>query len=389
MFQLINTKIWISSLLLTTLFFPCYLIPVSGNSTQFESPLLRSGHAMAYDSVNQQIILFGGITSPYSELSDTWIFDCNTDKWENLNPSVHPSRKSNHKMVFDSSNQKVILFGGWSDETWVFDPSTKEWEQMHPETNPSARHSFSMYYDSSDHNVVLFGGFLNNEDLENDLWKYDYSNNTWTQYTQTNAPAKRYGHTMVYDSLTNEAILFGGRVSSLTHETWKYFNNTWEIITPSNKPATRYWHDMVYDFSSSQIVLFGGDNEQSSERALGDTWVYRDNNWNEKSHDRHPQARNNHDMVYDALNQRIILFGGLGEDYSHTFDDTWMLKDNLWTQINETKNSASSTSLTSSSSSISSNITTDTKSDTINGFSWVPVLMFLIWWPTKIRKMNK
>ncbi|MFX0173360.1 MAG: kelch repeat-containing protein [Candidatus Hodarchaeota archaeon] len=55
--------------------------------------------------------------------------------------------------------------------------------------------------------------------------------------------------------------------------------------------------------------------------------------------------RTNHKMVYDSLNQRIILFGGLGNDFSDSYNDTWTfdcLNDN-WTELSESSE-ANSTS---------------------------------------------
>ena len=44
--------------------------------------------------------------------------------WTNLNPSLNPSARYNHTMVY-VGNGKIILFGGYSgpedDETWEYD----------------------------------------------------------------------------------------------------------------------------------------------------------------------------------------------------------------------------------------------------------------------------
>jgi hypothetical protein len=106
------------------------------------SPDFRFGCAMAYDSVHGQIVLFGGqdeTTNAY--LNDTWVWD--GFNWTQLSPQTTPRARSQHALVYDSVHKQVVMFGGVSnlfqshvadDDTWVWDGS--DWTKQSPLMKP-------------------------------------------------------------------------------------------------------------------------------------------------------------------------------------------------------------------------------------------------------------
>ncbi|MFX0173359.1 MAG: Kelch repeat-containing protein [Candidatus Hodarchaeota archaeon] len=240
-------------------------------------PNARYGHAMVYDELNQQVILFGGSAANQwgSDLGDTWIFNCTSNAWVKLNATSHPSRRSDHSMVYDSINQQVILFGGWSPDTWIFDLQNKQWSEITTANHPVARRSAGMYFDPVKKKAVLFGGYLNNDSHVGDMWIFDPVDNTWTEIFPSSKPVARYGHSIVYDSVNQLALLFGGRVTALQSETWayNYSSNSWTLLQPIQKPKARYWHDAVFDKNQERMVLFGGDDEGPG-CSRNDIWTF-------------------------------------------------------------------------------------------------------------------
>jgi hypothetical protein len=107
--------------------------------------------AMVYHPPSGRIILFGGVgaeaypSSPF-KFAETWSYDLNTNAWTLLEPSVSPSARCGHAMAYSSVADKIVLFGGvtdtpWSNytsyETWVFSPAANEWTDVTPRsTNP-------------------------------------------------------------------------------------------------------------------------------------------------------------------------------------------------------------------------------------------------------------
>lgn len=87
-------------------------------------PERRYDHAIAYDTVRERVVLFGGVatsTASFS-LSDTW--EWNGVSWAERNPSNRPPQRHGHAVVYDEARQRVVLFGGLiagvdhANDTW-------------------------------------------------------------------------------------------------------------------------------------------------------------------------------------------------------------------------------------------------------------------------------
>jgi len=80
---------------------------------------------MTYDSTHERVILFGGsISTGYN--NETWVYNYTDNSWTNITTTRKPSKSASHSMVYDSTYDRTILFGGQpaggDDETWVFSP---------------------------------------------------------------------------------------------------------------------------------------------------------------------------------------------------------------------------------------------------------------------------
>ena len=304
-------------------------------------PRARERHGMVYNNHFRKVIVFGGI-NPESGVqiqAETWIYDPLVDTWTNMSPLTQPVKRFSHSMVYDSSSDRVLLFGGYDktdnispfriDDTWIYDLSTNTWTEKSPSTNPSPRDTHAMAYNSLSDRVILFGGCGDNSELFGDTWVYDLFTNTWTNMSPLMQPSPRYCHSMVYHSLADKVILFGGTTdySSGFGDTWVYdlSTNTWTSMNPSTSPTARFQHSMVYDSKSDKVILFGGRNEEIRYKVLDDTWVYDliSNNWTQLSPTTSPNAMSGHRMVYEPVSDKVVLFGGHTPSGT-TFRDTWI-----------------------------------------------------------------
>jgi len=313
---------------------------------QNASPSARYGAAMVYDPVLQKVIFFGGgyqDTGGYELFNDMWLYDPTSNLWTEIIPTVKPSARSGHSMVYDSINHKTILFGGWVEDvgmmndTWIYDSQTNQWTEVFPTNKPSNRQSHSIYYDSSAHRVILFGGYREVGGHLDDTWEYNYSDNSWTELNPSSNPSGRYGSKIIYDPINQRAILFGGRATSIMDDTWIYYygNNTWAELNTTGSPDTRYWHGMVYDSNNHKVIIFGGRHTGAPGEALEDTWILdpSTNQWTEVLPLSHPSNRMDFSMVYDSNSQKAILFGGfrfpgntLGDTLTYTYNsNSWSI----------------------------------------------------------------
>ena len=308
---------------------------VSANSTDLPPP--RYGHAMVFDSNNNQTILFGGYNEDISldELSTTWIFSSVNLSWTEIDSEQAPDTRFDHSMVYNSNSGKTLLFGGIStqiisrvNDTWEFDPNTNNWTELHPSSAPSPRSGHAMYFDKNFNEVILQGGSEYNE-VYGDTWIYNCSANTWHQVFPITQPGLKYGHSSVYDEEQQVGVFYGGRFGNglQVDETW-FFNRSslnWVRQHPPLSPIRRYFTSMVYNPYLAEIMMFGGDYEQNPLRAVDDTWIFDTSSvlWSKIYPEVKPIPRAHHSMVFDTYLNKALLFGGVGEDYSRVFDDIW------------------------------------------------------------------
>jgi len=300
-----------------------------------ESPPPREMHAMAYDSISGDVILFGGMWSD----SDTWIYNLSANIWINRSSSSAPSARWGHSMVWDPGRGKMVLFGGFDDksltnDTWCYDPDTNNWTNMEPAPVPPAREWHAATYDRGLGKSIIFGGENNISIVFNDIWTYDIKTNIWTNIAPDQIPACRVDFSMAYDAGKAESVLFGGLdESKFRDDTWTYNSstNTWKNMNPMLKPPPRAETRMAYDYSAGAIVLFGGSNSS----AMNDTWTYESmsNRWTNRIPMVSPSPRLGHHLAYDVKHDLVILFGG-GDDISMK-NDTWAydLHTNVWKEM--------------------------------------------------------
>jgi N-acetylneuraminic acid mutarotase len=346
----------LSFLIVVNLVFYTFRVELSDANTendQSTSPRDRTMHAMVFDSANQKFILFGGswdtLTSGFQHLDDTWAYNYNNNLWTELAPATRPSARDAHAMVYDSAANQTILFGGGPTETWIFRSSSNTWTQKLTGTSPPSLYNHAMVYDPVNQKVILFGG-LNNQ-INDEFWEYDPATNIWTELNPSTKPEARYGHTMVYDSANQKIILFGGNsAEGYRDDTWvyDYTNNTWTELNPTIHPSPRYWHSMIYDTISQKGILFGGFGGS----LLSETWTYDyiTNSWEILSTSGSPSARTCPTFVYDSINDKGILFGGYVDngDSSVTFGDLWVYhsNNNSWILRNALVSPSTSTNTT-------------------------------------------
>jgi hypothetical protein len=141
-----------------------------------------------------------------------------------------------------------------------------------------------MAYDSLHGQVVLFG--------RQGMWLWDGSN--WTQPSPKTSPGPRFGCAMAYDSKRMQVVLFGGQdaiTNQYQGDTWVWDGFNWTQISPANSPRPRAQHTLVYDSVNQQVVLFGGSGNFQSHIAANDTWTWDGANWTEQFPTNSPPLR--------------------------------------------------------------------------------------------------
>jgi hypothetical protein len=157
------------------------------------------------------------------------------------------------------------------------------------------------------------------------------------------SPIARVYHSMAYDGVSQQIVLFGGNAQpsfDATHrwlnDTWLWSGTSWTAAAPPVAPAPRGAAAMAYDEGSSQLILFGGwttDGKPpaSNDRLLNDTWVWSGQSWTVIPAAHAPSPRANASLEYDPNSRKLVLFGGSGE--SGLLSDTWTWNGDDWAEV--------------------------------------------------------
>ena len=208
------------------------------NLTTTGAPPKRVAGAFVYDSNAEKFILISGINrlfiEPYEYFQDVWTYDYLTNVWTNVTPSINPPSRWESGSVYDPVADKTIIFGGMRDlndgswglaanDTWIFDLTTTTWTQLETVNTPPRRSHFNMIYNDEKDITMLFGGGQENNWFS-DTWIFEYESKTWTELNCTNHPLRRWDSFLTYNTITHEALLYGGKIDNspltLISDTW-------------------------------------------------------------------------------------------------------------------------------------------------------------------------
>jgi len=264
---------------------------------------------MTFDSKRGRTVLFGGEGAGGTQLGDTWEWDGSF--WTQMD-NIGPPPRHAHAMVYDSTRQVSILFGGFSAahlaDTWQWDG--QDWTQV-ADSGPAARNFHAMAFDTGRDRTVLYGGLgpphvpLGPPSRFLDTWEFDGQN--WTQQAST-GPRPGAGHVMAFSSAGARVLLFDG----VEVKTWAWNGNSWIQIAEFGPPSR---DSTAMTAAANSIVLFGGGN------LLNDSWSFDGKHWTQVQNIG-PAPRFSHALTADSKRGAVVLFGGTGAGAAF-LGDTW------------------------------------------------------------------
>ena len=167
----------------------------------------------------------------------------------------------------------------------------------------------------------------------------------WTQLAPTGGPpAARNYHSAVFSTNNDRMIVFGGNNGGSLNDVWVLGNAdgvggtpAWTQLAPTGGPTPiRYVHSAVYDAANNRMIVFaglvGGNN---CGNIANDVWVLSNAdgtggtpNWTQLSPTGTPPAvRYFHSAVYDPASNRMVVFGGQTGFCSSNGNDVWVLSN--------------------------------------------------------------
>jgi len=352
---------------------------------QFDSPpAARAWAAEAYDASDGYLLLFGGSSSPSSQvpLGGTWILSPR-GWWNASKPDAPgPTARLGASLAFDASTGSLVLFGGaaasptepdaFPADTWSF--AAGVWNDlsaglaMHPPGREGA------VWAPAGSGLLLFGGDTGSPAAARaDAWRFSAQVlSVSLTATPTAGPAPlnvsfvlsvsggatpytvswQFGDGAVSATLgpVNHVYVLPGEftasvtvrdssadssvqaipISVLTD--WQGAHQ-WSSVDAAGSaaPSPRASSQIAYDAALQAVILFGGETAPGA--AASDTWEFVNNVWINltSSLPVSPSGRYGGAMVYDSVDSVLLLFGGTTG--ATTLNDTWTFDGSTWTEI--------------------------------------------------------
>jgi len=216
-------------------------------------------------------------------------------------------------MAYADRRGSALLLG--VNDAWEWDGTS--WSERTTPSRPSARRMTAMVYDTLRDRYVLFGGSTLTGSF-GDTWELDRTN--WILRATSPSPSPQDGHAMAFDTGRGRAVLFGVG-------TWEWDGASWTQFAPAAPPAPRQFHAMTFDPIRQRVLLFGG-----TSLTMNDLWEWNGSSWLQRVPATSPPGRSRHVMSWDAARARAVVFGGAGTSFN-ALADTWEWDGTNWTQV--------------------------------------------------------
>jgi hypothetical protein len=266
-------------------------------------PGARFGQTLAYDAQTRELLAFGGADASGVMRNDLWRLSLETLEWGRIVPPLLSPGAQRHAGIWDTATSRFVLLGGDQGAGITGDAFTRPvdsqtfWQTTTPEGMPlPPRRDLASVYLPARRSLVCFGG--------EGPAPGEQDSTTWTVSVPTQFPAESF------------------RVETLTFDTLVVDS----VPIPPAVPRRRLGAAFIHDRALDRCVLYGG---QIGAALTGEVWGLLMSpvpHWKQiEAHGINPLARKGHAIAYDPIGQRMVLFGGQGrtaQTWSFTLTDT-------------------------------------------------------------------
>ncbi len=202
---------------------------------------------------------------------------CGTDVWSSTSTSGVPSLRANHTAVWTGT--EMIIWGGDFGGTPCADgkrytPSTNTWTSMSSTGAPSARTTHTAIWTGS--KMIVWGG-NNGSTYYNTGGEYSPGSNSWvaTDTSSADLPVARTNHSAIWTG--TYMTIWGGLQTAYPYPLksgahYYVAGRTWSP-TPNlydpNTPSARFDHTAIWDASENRMIIWGGQDGASYFRTGG------------------------------------------------------------------------------------------------------------------------
>ncbi len=232
-----------------------------------------------------------------------------------------PSARVDGATAYDSAGNQLFVFGGQDansalNDLWSFSIARQQWSLVAAVGSvPPKRFGHTLIYDSLRRRLLVFAG--QSGGFYSDVWAWDIAAGVWQQLARDGAgPPSRYGQSAIYDPRLDRMVISHGFTSAgRFDDTWSFdlVTNSWKNITPAGtRPTKRCLHHAVLDEKGNTMYLYGGCSSGFGPCPQDDLWALdlATNTWQLISVTPKPAGRLSYGLAFDAVRSRVVLYGG-------------------------------------------------------------------------------
>lgn len=313
------------------------------------SPPPVMGGSLCYDPFNDEIVLVGGghvaESGPDGKpvgYTGTWIYNCETKMWKPLQGKVEPPPRMISRLVCDTKNKVLVLFGGdaqsyYRTDTWIYDTRTRTWHSSQAKSSPPPRAGHFTVYDPHTRWVIIGGGY-NRENLS-DMWAYDAATDQWHKL-KGNVPTGWYitadikpdegliilTTSKTPDDLTRDIILCNDIFE--VRRTYAFRIKKEGLIDQKFEPIPQ---NIMYKRSLEESIVGVNPNKDRRDAQVNRLSSLPDNQWVLQSGpERIAPLRTWGTCSFDTDKGRIIYWGGGHCGYGGSGYDLYDVEQNTW-----------------------------------------------------------
>jgi len=315
-----------------------------------QSPPPVMAGSLAYDPLHDETVLFGGghvaEQGPDGRIvgyTGTWLYRFQENRWLPLALETQPPPRMNTRLVCDTKNQQLVLFGGdaqshYLADTWILDLKTRTWHQSKAASGPEARAGHFTVYDP-DTGWVIIGGGYNQKDLT-DMWAFDASSDRWMAlrgevptgfYLSADlAPEKRV--ILLAANTRKPGDRMSCNILYPVRSTYGYRIESQGILKPGNvgrPPQSIPKGETIIVESQDVLARRSAAQKQTFDSLPVNQWVHLANPG------RTAPTRTWGAATFDSDREEILYWGGGHCGYEGNDVDTYSVRDHTWRRLSQ------------------------------------------------------
>lgn len=326
----------------------------------------RAGASLAFDPTLGHVVLFGGFITAFPSY-DSHSFWFVNGSWLRL--AAAPGTlggRAEAAFAFDARDQQLLLYGGygptapygpagWLNDTWSF--SGGNWTSLTFSDGVSPALVAPMLAYDAPGSTVLLMGFAGSSSSWSPpygagslLSAWNFSDGGWSLASGESAFAASpnngaFGAALVSGAAGDPLLFTPGGPSFCSDTTFVEQNGRWQPARAEfgSGPCSPMFSAVTYDGADGYVLAFGGYS-YARGAASAETWSYQPGGWTNltSSVGTPPSARHGASMVYDPIDQEVVLFGGNHAGPGCTphappltwlCDDTWTFAGGRWSPV--------------------------------------------------------